>query len=73
MSTPRKASGDDLGIDMLGTVGLVLNFAAVIALALWLSAAGGGSPGGSAVLAGVLTVGLFAASIVCFAAQRGDQ
>lgn len=55
--------------DLLSTLGLVLNFAAIISMALWLSMAGGGTGSATTMIAGTLTIILFAASILCFAAD----
>lgn len=56
--------------DVLGTVGLLLNVGGVICVALWLSMIGGAYPGGSAALVGIAAILGFAASFVCFAADR---
>ena len=67
MTKPHKGGSDFAG-DVLGTLGLMLNLAAIISLALWLSTVGSAS--GSAMLAGTLTIVLFAVSIMCFAAEK---
>lgn len=69
MTERRDAHRDDAGGDFLSTLGLILNFAAIISMALWLSMAGGGARSGPTMIAGMLTIVLFAASIVCFAAE----
>lgn len=63
------------GGDLLSTVGLILNLAAIISMALWLSMAGGASRGGATMIAATATIVLFAMSIVCFAADapRGSD
>ena len=60
------------GGDFLSTMGLILNFTAIISMALWLSMAGGGSRSGLTMLSGTITIVLFAASIVCFAADEPE-
>lgn len=69
MADPPHAPCDGAGGDVLSTVGLVLHLAAIISMALWLSMAGGGTGSGATIIAGTLTIGLFAASILCFAAD----
>lgn len=71
--TMRRDIEDDLDGDILSTLGLVLNFAAVICLALWLSMAGGASRTGSPMIAGLATIILFGASIICFAVDQPDR
>lgn len=58
------------GGDMLSTLGLMLNLAAIISLALWLSMVGGTSHSGAAAVAGAVTLACFAASFACFAADH---
>lgn len=60
------------GGDLLSTMGLILNFTAIISMALWLSMAGDGSRSWLTMLAGTITIVLFAASIVCFAADAPE-
>ena len=56
--------------EALGTFGLILNFGAIISTALWLSMIGGSSAGTDTALAGASTIVLFAASFICFGADR---
>lgn len=65
-------SNPSLGSDVLSTVGLVLNFGAVISLALWLSMAGSHSGSGLRVIPGILTIVLFGGSIFCFAVEQNS-
>lgn len=62
-------SGDSAAGEVLRTLGLVLNLAAIVAFALFLSTLGTTGPGASAAAAGV-TVVAFLASLLCFAADR---
>lgn len=58
--------------ETLGTLGLILNFGAIISTALWLSMIGGSSTAIGTALAGVTTIVLFAASFICFGADRPE-
>jgi Na+/H+-dicarboxylate symporter len=61
--------GDSAKGEVLRTLGLVLNLAAIVAFALCLSTLGTTGPGASAAAAAV-TVVAFLASLLCFAADR---
>ena len=61
--------GDSVTGEVLRTLGLVLNLAAIVAFALFLSTLGPTGPGASAAAAAV-TVVAFLASLLCFAADR---
>jgi Na+/H+-dicarboxylate symporter len=61
--------GDSAAGEVLRTLGLVLNLAAIVAFALFLSTLGTTGPGAAAAAAAV-TVVTFLASMLCFAADR---
>jgi hypothetical protein len=61
--------GNNATTELLGTVGLLLNIAAVIASAICLNAVYSGGPS-RAVLAGAVAAGAFLVSLICFAADR---
>jgi multisubunit Na+/H+ antiporter MnhB subunit len=61
--------GDSATGEVLRTAGLLLNFAAIVAFALFLSTLGANSPGPSGAAAAVTAVA-FLASLLCFAADR---
>ncbi|SBS79711.1 exported hypothetical protein [uncultured Mycobacterium sp.] len=61
--------GDSAKGEVLRTLGLVLNLAAIVAFALFLSMLGTTGPGASAAAATV-TVVAFLSSLLCFAADR---
>lgn len=65
---------DSASGEVLRTVGLLLNFAAVIAFALFLSTLGTAASGPS-YTAGAVTVATFIASLLCLMAdpQRSEQ
>ena len=59
--------------EILRTVGLLLNFTAIIGFALFVSALGTASPNQSYMMGGI-TVATFVASLLCLAAdQQGDE
>ena len=61
--------GDSAAGEVLRTLGLVLNLAAIVAFALFLSTLGAFNPGASGVAATV-TVVAFLSSLLCFVADR---
>lgn len=66
----ESTGATDTGEDVLGSMALFLNVAAVISTALWLSMVGGASASGSTALAGMLSILLFGSSVACFAVDR---
>ena len=68
----RPASADDQASEALATIGLFLNFTAVIAIALSL-ASWGASDSVVAAVTGLAAVFAFVASIACFRAQADDR
>lgn len=61
------------GREILRTVGLLLNLAAVIGFAVFMSSLGAVGSGHSTAAA-VVTIGAFVASLLCFAVDgRGDE
>lgn len=65
--TDQRGDGDRQDSDLVGTVGLLLNIGGVIAAAVWFSMLGGADGGGSATVAGFVTLTSLAASFACFA------
>ena len=62
-------AGDSAAGEVLRTVGLVLNLAAIVAFALFLSTLGTNGPGASGAAAAVSVVA-FLASLLCFVIDR---
>ena len=60
---------DEPSGDVLSTVGLILNVAGVIFVAMWLSIIGGAYRDGSAAMTGIAAVVCTGLSLACFAAD----